>query len=176
MPDQRGLERRIEDLEGQVRRLQGGRPRGVRYRTSFGLGNIPLLAVALGPDLAAGEMRGHAKGIVAVGDMATGVVAIGGLARGAISLGGLSVGLVSLGGLTLAVVLAIGGLAIGGVAFGGGAVGGVALGGGAAGYYACGGGAVGAHVISPMERDPLAEELFRQHGLEGLCPTAPPRR
>jgi len=176
VPDQRELERRIEELEGQVRALEGRRPRGVRYRTSFGLGNIPLLAVALGPDLAAGEMRGHAKGIVAVGDVATGVIAVGGLARGAVCVGGLSVGLVSLGGLALGVVLAIGGLAIGGVAFGGGAVGGLALGGAAAGYYACGGGAVGAHVISPMEQDPLAEEFLRQHGLEGVCPMGPRRR
>ena len=50
---------------------------------------------------AKGETRGHAKGIVAFGDMATGVVAAGGLARGVIAFGGLAIGLASFGGLGL---------------------------------------------------------------------------
>jgi hypothetical protein len=176
MPDQRDLEKRVEELEAQVRRLGGVRPRSVRYRSSIGLGDIPLVAVSLGPNLEAGEVRGHAKGIIAVGDVATGVIAIGGLARGVVCVGGLSLGLLSFGGLALGLGLAIGGLAIGGVALGGGAVGGAAVGGGAAGYYACGGAAVGAHVTSGTERDPIAEAFFRQHGLQGACPTWPRRR
>lgn len=169
MADARDLERRVADLEAEVGRLRGQRWKGVRYRSAIGLGDIPLLAIATGPDPERGEFRGHARGIVAIGDMATGVVAIGGLARGFVALGGLALGLVSLGGLSIGVLLAIGGLAIGGTAFGGGAVGGVAVGGGAAGYYACGGGATGVHVIHAVRADPEAVEFFRQYGLDGIC-------
>jgi hypothetical protein len=70
--------------------------------------------IALGPDPARGEMRGHARGLIAIGDFATGLIAIGGISRG---------------------VVAFGGLAVGGVAIGGGAVGYYACSGGAAGAH-----------------------------------------
>ena len=163
------LEKRIEALEGQVAQLKGRGPRGVRVRSQATWRGIPLLEIALGPDLERGQFRGHAKAIVAIGDMATGVLALGGMARGVFAFGGLSLGLVTLGGLSLGALLSIGGLAIGSIALGGGAVGGVAIGGGAAGYYACGGGAAGHAVVSAQRRDPEAEVFFRQYGLEGLC-------
>jgi hypothetical protein len=144
--------------------------RSIRYTSTAAIGNIPLVSVALGPDLGKGQWRGHARGIIAIGDMATGVIAVGGLATGGICFGGLSLGLASFGGLALGVLLAIGGLAVGGTALGGGAVGGVAIGGGAAGEYACGGGAFGAHVIDARGSDPEAERFFREHGIDGLCP------
>lgn len=169
MADPRDLEKRVEELEAEVVRLRGHRWKGVRYRSAIGLGDIPLLAIATGPDPEHGEFRGHARGIIAIGDMATGVVAVGGLARGFVALGGLALGLVSLGGLSIGVLLAVGGLAIGSIALGGGAVGGVAVGGGAVGYYACGGGAVGAHVVHPMRADPEAVALFQEYGLDGAC-------
>lgn len=169
MADPRDLEKRLAELETEVGRLRGQRWKGVRYRSGIGLGDIPLLAIATGPDPERGEFRGHARGIVAIGDMATGVLAIGGLARGFVAVGGLALGLVSLGGLSIGVLLAIGGLAIGSTAFGGGAVGGVAVGGGAVGYYACGGGTLGAHVVHPARADPEAVEFFRQYGLDGMC-------
>lgn len=153
-------------------RLRGGGMRlfrGVRYRSSAAIGDFPLLAVSIGPDPDKGQMRGHARGVIAIGDIATGVVALGGLARGLVALGGLAVGAVSFGGLSLGVLAAAGGLAIGSVAFGGAAVGGVAVGGGALGQYACGGAAAGAHAISPLGRDPEAERFFREYGLSGLC-------
>ena len=169
MPGPGELESRVRELEEEVRLLRGRRGRAVRYRSAAGIGDFPLLSVALGPDLAKGEWRGHARGVIAIGDQATGVVAIGGLATGGICIGGLSLGLVSLGGLALGVLLAVGGLAIGGTAMGGAAVGRVAIGGGAAGEYACGGAAFGAHVVSAARRDPEALAFFREHGLEGLC-------
>lgn len=107
--------------------------------------------IALGPDVARGEQRGHARAVIAVGDMATGIVALGGFARGVFAVGGLAV-------------------AIGSVAVGGGAIGGAAIGGGAAGYYACGGGAAGRYVVNATRRDPEALELFRRYGLDGVCP------
>jgi hypothetical protein len=169
VPDQRDLERRVKELEGELARLKQHRPRGVRYRSAAGLGDIPFLAIAAGPDPEKGELRGHAKGIIAIGDIATGVVALGGLARGLVAFGGLAVGAVTFGGLSIGALAAIGGLAVGSLAVGGAAVGGVAVGGGAAGYYACGGAAVGKHASSPIAQDPEAVDFFRRYGLDRVC-------
>jgi len=173
MADPRDLERRVAELEAEVARLRSRSPRGVfrgvRYRSALGIGDIPLLAIATGPDPDKGEFRGHARGIIALGDMATGVVAVGGLARGFLALGGLALGLITFGGASIGVLLAVGGLAVGTAAFGGGAIGGAAIGGGAYGYYACGGAAFGTHVIRPGRTDPEAALFFRQYGLEAMC-------
>lgn len=115
--------------------------RGVRKRSSITIMGLPLYHIAMGPDIEAGQMRGHAKGIIAIGDIATGWLAIGGLARGVIAIGGCALG-----------VVALGGAAVGGLAIGGGALGIVALGGGAIGYLACGGWAFGAHVLRGFDR------------------------
>ena len=170
MPGQPDLEKRVRELEQEVQQLRGRRPPGVRYRSAAAIGDLPLVSVALGPDPEKGEWRGHARGVVAIGDTAMGGVAIGGLAVGGIALGGLSLGLASVGGLALGVFLALGGAAVGGTAIGGGALGRVAVGGAAVGEYACGGGAFGAHVISATRRDLEAEAFFREHGLDRLCP------
>jgi hypothetical protein len=171
MESREQLERRVAELEKQVTALGGGGRsfRGIRKRASWGLGDIPFYDIAVGPDLERGELRGHAKGIIAIGDLATGFLALGGLARGVIAFGGLAAGLVSFGGLSIGLLGAVGGLAIGGLALGGAAVGGVAVGGGAAGYYACGGAAVGTHVVDAGRRDPEAEKFFREYGLAPLC-------
>lgn len=176
MPAPADLETRVHELEDEVARLRGRRPGKVRYRSAAAIGDVPLVSIALGPDPEKGEWRGHARGVVAIGDTATGVVAIGGLAIGGVAIGGLSVGLASLGGLALGVFLAVGGGAVGGTPIGGAAVGRVAIGGGAVGEYACGGGAAGAHVVSATRRDPEAEAFFREHGLAGLCSPAGGRR
>jgi hypothetical protein len=163
------LERRVRELEQEVVRLRGARFRSIRYRSSASLGGIPLLSVALGPDPEKGEWRGHARGGVAIGDLATGGIAIGGLALGGICIGGVSIGFASFGGFALGVLLAIGGAAVGGTAAGGAAVGRVAIGGAAVGEYACGGGAFGAHVIDSRRRDPEALRFFRERSLGWLC-------
>ncbi len=124
---------------------------GVRRRSSIRIFGLPLYHVALGPDPDAGQIRGQARGIVAIGDIATGVLAIGGLSSGLVAIGGCAVGLI-----------AVGGAAIGGLAFGGAAVGIAAIGGGAVGYYACGGGAVGIHVLSGVRQDPEMVELVKR--------------
>lgn len=156
------LRQRVSALEQQMAVLQKrGYPyRGIRKRSNQTLWGLPLYDIALGPDPESGEMRGHARGIIAVGDIATGVLALGGIARGLIAVGGLAAGvLLSIGGLSVG-LLAFGGLAIGGIAVGGGAVGGIAIGGGAFGYYAVGGGAFGEHVISGMQQDLEAIRFF----------------
>lgn len=114
---------------------------GKRYVSPTRIFGLPLVHIATGPD--EHNKRGHAKGIVAVGDIATGFFAFGGVARGLVAFGGLAVGLVSFGGLGIGLAIAMGGWAVGGLAVGGGSLGVVAQGGGAIGYVADGGGAYG---------------------------------
>lgn len=145
---------------------------GKRYRSKATLFGLPVIDVALGPKN--GEMRGRAKGFIAIGDVATGVLAMGGIARGVVALGGVAIGGFSFGGFSFGFVTALGGAAIGGIAMGGGALGGVAQGGGAAGfvaqggaalgYYARGGTAYGIHTISlqPPASDPAAVAVFEK--------------
>jgi hypothetical protein len=173
MSDSTRLAERVASLEQEVAQLRGlGRRRGVRrqsFRTLYGL---PLWDIALGPDPDRNEVRGHARGIVAIGDIATGIVALGGIARGVVAIGGVALGvlcfgglslgiLVSLGGLAVGCLAGAGGLAVGVIAIGGGAVGVVAIGGGAFGYYALGGNAAGEYVVDGMRRDPQAMQFFR---------------
>ena len=101
-------------------------------RTLFGL---PLVHIHLGWGLC------RAKGILAIGNLATGLLSLGALSAGLFSLGGLSLGLLAIGGLALGGV-ALGGAAIGLLAIGGLAVGGVSLGGLSIGVYAVGGAAL----------------------------------
>ena len=133
----------------------------VRKRATYEVFGLPLWEVAIGPDPSRGEIRGHARAIIAIGDMATGFIAIGGLARGGIAIGGLALGILSCGGAALGGV-AVGGLGVGGVALAGLAVGGVAVGGLAIGYYALGGAAFGTHTWSGLTRSPEAEAFFRR--------------
>lgn len=106
-------------------------------RTLFGL---PLVHINYG----FGFRR--AKGIIALGNVATGVVAVGGLSFGLFSLGGASLGLLlSLGGLSVGCI-ALGGMALGLMAWGGIAIGTLAVGGLSWGTYAVGGAAIGSKV------------------------------
>ena len=102
------------------------------YRSRRTLFGLPLVHINYG----VGFHR--AKGIIAIGNIATGLIAIGGL----------SVGLLSLGGVSLGLLLSLGGLAIGGAAAGGVAVGTkAAIGGMASAPLAIGAAADGAQAI-----------------------------
>lgn len=145
---------------------------GKRYRSQATLFGLPVIDIAIGPK--EGELRGKARGVIAIGDIATGWLAIGGIARGLVAIGGLAFGGFSVGGLSVGLLMALGGGALGGFATGGGAVGIianggaaagiVAQGGGAAGYFARGGSTWGSHVISmqPRVSDPRAIEVFNE--------------
>ena len=135
--------------------------RGIRKQSKATLFGLPLVSIASGPDFEKGEWKGHAKGIIAIGDFATGVIAIGGIARGIFAFGGLALGLVSIGGLVIG-GLALGGCAVGAVAVGGVALGAVAVGGLAIGHYALGGDAFGTHVINAINRSPEAVQFFER--------------
>ena len=151
--------RRLEEIEqevGQFKRTFGG----VRRRSTRYIGGWPLWEVAFGPDVSRGELRGHARAVFALGDLATGWVAVGGVAKGGLALGGVALGLLPVGGFALG-GLALGGAAVGLVAAGGAAAGLIAVGGAAAGYYAYGGVATGEFVLSALRQDPEAAAFFR---------------
>jgi hypothetical protein len=153
---------KLDETQRQAQAAPLGKMRGIRKQSEYVFLGLPLYSIATGPDLTKGEIRGHAKGVLAIGDTATGIVAIGGFAIGGIAIGGLAIGLVTLGGFSLGLLLAIGGAAIGAVASGGAALGWVAIGGAAAGYYAVGGAAYGAFVWDAMHRDPEVIAFFSQ--------------
>lgn len=123
-------------------------------RTLFGL---PLVHVNFG-------YGDHwARGIIAVGDIATGIVALGGVTVGLFTLGGVSLGLLlALGALSIGTV-AIGGVALGLLAWGGIALGWLAVGGCAVGVYAAGGvaaasrAAVGGVASAPLAIGQIAD-------------------
>ena len=77
--------------------------KGIRLRSSATLFGLPVLAISLGPDPDKQEERGHAVGIIAIGDFATGGLAIGGIAMGVVSLGGVSLGIFAFGGVAVGV-------------------------------------------------------------------------
>ena len=157
------LQKKIDVLEQEISALKKNSIRhGVRIRSTKYLCSMPLYDIAIGPDFEKNERRGHARGIFAIGDIATGVFALGGIARGLFAIGGVALGAVSLGGCSIGLIIGIGGLAVGMLAIGGAAVGVIAVGGGAFGYYACGGGAFGKYVISASGQDPEAVRFFGQ--------------
>src|SRR6516164_5317416 len=100
----------------------------------------PLISIAVGADWSRAERNGHARGIIAIGDIATGVIAIGGIARGLFSLGGIAIGIIALGGISLG-VFTVAGLALGAFGFGGVAI--------------------GQFLLSPVHRDARAVEFFQ---------------
>lgn len=171
--DPESLQERVDELEREVTVLRRGqRQQTIRRRSEATFLGLPVWEIACGPDPENNEVRGHARAVIAVGDIATGWLAIGGFARGIIAFGGCAIGGISIGGLSIGMLAALGGCAIGTIAlggaaigllaFGGGAIGYVAVGGGAFGHYACGGGALGEHVISAAQRDPEAVKFFTQ--------------
>lgn len=104
------------------------------YKSKKMIDNLPLIHINIGYF---GIYR--AKGVIAIGNIATGIISLGGLSFGVISLGGLAVGLLSLGGLALGLLIAFGGVALAPIAIGGMAVGLISYGGFAIGLDATGG-------------------------------------
>jgi len=160
---ERGALTETEFRQAKAKLLAPVRLLGTRRQSTYTFAGLPLWSIAVGPDPERGELRGHAKGVLAVGDLATGILAIGGVARGVVALGGVALGFFSVGGLAQGLLLALGGGAVGALAFGGGAAGVVAVGGGAIGHYAIGGQAAGNHVLSAERCDPEALAFFERH-------------
>jgi hypothetical protein len=70
-----------------------------RWQSAATYVDKPPLSIALGPDSANGDSCGHARGIIAIGDIASGVIAIGAYAEGIFAFGGIALGAIALGGL-----------------------------------------------------------------------------
>jgi len=87
------------------------------YKSKKNLFGLPLIHINTGGKYGIK----HAKGIFAIGDLASGVVSLGGISLGLFSFGGISLGGIAIGGV------AIGGLAIGGLTLGLYAIGGAAF-------------------------------------------------
>jgi len=125
------------------------RGRLYEYKSEKTLFGLPLVHINIG----FGARK--AKGVVAIGNIATGFVSIGLLSTGLFSTGLLSLGLLSFGLLSIGILatgaVSLGVLSIGGVAFGMFTIGGVAI-----GAYSTGGLAiasriaVGGHAIAPI--------------------------
>jgi hypothetical protein len=112
------------------------RRRAFEYRSEQVWGNLPVVHVAVGGRQADGRYRpGRARGVIALGDVATGLVAVGGVAIGLFSVGGVAVGLVAVGGVAIGLV-AVGAVAIGLFAAGAVAIGLTAMGAVTAGVVA----------------------------------------
>jgi len=148
--------------------------RAMEYRSEQVWGDLPVVHVSVGGRQADGRYRlGRARGIIALGDVATGLVAIGGVAIGLFSVGGVAIGLVALGGVAIGLV-AVGAVSIGLVAIGAVAMGLTAVGAVTVGLVGVGprppggiaaarelwaergrrGGVCQAGLQAPMERDP----------------------
>ena len=112
------------DLKTEIEFIATPWPRrpGKRAVSSTMIMGMPLWSVAFGPDLEKGELRGHAHGIFALGEIATGVIAVGAVAMGVFTLAPISIGVVALG------AVALGGVTMGGVSIGIVSYGAVALG------------------------------------------------
>ena len=105
-------------------------------RTFLGL---PLVHVNVGPGLC------RAKGVIAVGNVATGLISVGFVAAGLLSFGVLAVGILALACLSFG-IFALGAIAAGGVAVGAVAVGLFAVGGVAVGLFSIGGCAIAQYI------------------------------
>jgi hypothetical protein len=104
-------------------RRVAGRHAPIRRRSAASLFGFPVWEISKGPDLEQGERHGHARALLAVGDVADGVIALGGISRGIVAIGGISLGVFTVGGIAVGLAAAVGGIAaapfaIGGVAFG----------------------------------------------------------
>lgn len=120
------------------------------YKSKKMIGKLPLVHINVGPGLY------RAKGVIAIGNIASGGIAVGFLAMGGIALGLLSVGLLALA--TVAVgLLAFGSLAVGVISFGAMSVGIFSMGAYSVGQFAFGAKAEGAQVaIGDMARGKIA--------------------
>lgn len=89
-----------------------------QYRSPQSLGGLPLIHVSLGGrDQHSRYRPGHARGIIAIGDIAVGFVAVGGVAVGLVAIGAVAAGLLAVGAVAIGVV-AVGGVAVGLLAVG----------------------------------------------------------
>lgn len=170
----------LDELAGNERREEPVRQENVyipvrfhyEYKSKRTLFGLPLVHIHLGRGFC------RAKGILAIGNIATGIFAMGLFSIGVLSFGALAIGVLAFGGLAAGGV-AIGGVAAGILAFGGAAFGVMAIGGAAFGVYSIGGCAIASRValggyawgeiaIGKMVRGPIA--FLTDQSFAGVAP------
>lgn len=112
------------------------------YKSRRTFRGLPLVHINIGRGIF------KAKGVLAVGTIASGLISIGLVCTGLISLGMLSLGLISFGAISLGLLLSVGGISVGALAIGGLAIGILAIGGCAIGMYSMGGCAIAAKIAA----------------------------
>lgn len=110
------------------------------YKSTKTLFGLPLVHINIGRGLR------KAKGIVAIGNIATGFLSIGMVAGGLLSIGIASLGVISFGVLSVGALLAIGALSLGVISIGAVAVGVFTMGALSAGMFSIGAVAAGTHI------------------------------
>jgi len=110
------------------------------YKSKRSLFGLPLVHINVG----IGAKR--AKGVLAIGNIATGILSIGLVSMGLISIGLLSLGLIGLGTFAIGLLLAIGAISIGTFSIGAIAIGVFSLGAVSVGVYSIGAVAVASRV------------------------------
>ncbi len=101
------------------------------------VGKLPLVHINIGLGIY------RAKGVIAIGNIATGILSLGFLSIGVLSFGLLALGLMAFGAFSIGLLVGAGSIAAGFFAFGGVAVGVMSFGGVAIGYISVGGCAIG---------------------------------
>lgn len=120
------------------------------YISKTKLFGLPVLHVNVGLGIY------RAKGIIAIGNIATGIISMGLLSIGLLAFGWLAIGLLAFGGVALGLGVGAGGVATGVVAFGGVAIGVLTFGGCSVGYIAVGGFSVGQYAMGGIARGFIA--------------------
>ncbi len=142
----------------------------VRVRSTNGIGSLPWVDIAIGPDPETGQKEGSARGVFAIGDTAIGVIACGDSAKGVVAIGNSCLGIISFGVRAIGLIaignfgiglISISAFAIGLVAFGALSTGWVAVGGVAVGQYAFGAAALGQYALGIGRGDAEALQFFR---------------
>lgn len=107
------------------------------YKSKKTFRGLPLVHIKLGPGIT------RAKGVIAIGTIATGILSLGAISFGILSFGAVSIGLLAVGAMAMAALFAAGSIAVGAIALGGIAVGLLTIGGLSVGIYSLGGCAIG---------------------------------
>jgi len=110
------------------------------YKSKKTLLGLPLVHINVGRGIK------KAKGIIAIGNIATGVISIGLIAQGGLAIGLLSLGFLGIGTLSLGLLLAIGAISIGTISIGAIAIGILTLGAVSIGMFSVGALSVASHV------------------------------
>ncbi len=122
-----------------------------RAKGIFALGNIATGFFTLGL---------LSVGLIAFGFLSLGILAFGDIALGLLSAAGVAIGLITFGGVSIGAFMSFGGLAIGQFAVGGAAFGRIAIGGYAEGWLAVGAEPYGEHVFYvPEDMEALSDFL-----------------